>query len=159
MKDHKLKEAEVDGVEVNKLDVNDQEVEQALKNFRASVHAWSEAEFTRSRAVRAPQSSLWRWLAAPAVSWGAAAVLAFTAIGVPVVVHHEHQVQILARQHADEQQRLRDAQEKAATQMATIQMAAMDDDKLLQHVDEDIRQSTPDAMEPLASLMSTSGQE
>jgi hypothetical protein len=148
MNDHKLKETEMNDQELG------QEVEQALKNFRASVHAWSDAEFTRSRAVRAPQSSVWRWLAAPAVSWGAAAVLAFTAVGVPVVVHHEHQVQILARQHADEQQRLRDAQEKAATQMAAI-----DDDKLLQHVDEDIRQSTPDAMEPLASLMSTSGQE
>ena len=153
MNDHKWKETEMNNQELG------DEVEQALKNFRASVHAWSETELTRSRAVKAPQSSVWRLLAAPAISWGAAAALALTAVGVPVAVHREHQVQILARQHADEQQRLRDAQEKAATQMAALQTAAMDDDKLLQHVDEDIRQSTPDAMEPLASLMSTSGEE
>ena len=150
MKDHKFKETEV-----NEQRVNDQEVEQALRSFRASIHAWSETEFTRSRAVKAPQSPLWRWLAAPAVSWGAAAVLAFTAVGVPVAVHREHQIQVIARQRAEGQQRLRDAQEKAATQMA----ATIDDDKLLQHVDEDITQSTPDAMEPLASLMRTSGEE
>jgi hypothetical protein len=150
MKDHKLKVTKVN----EQQEANDQEVEQALRNFRASVHAWSETELTRSRAVKAPQSPVWRWLAAPAVSWGAAAVLAFTAVGVPVAVHREHQAQLVAQQHAEEQQRLRDAQEKAATQMAAI-----DDDKLLQHVDEDITQSTPDAMEPLASLMRTSGEE
>jgi hypothetical protein len=157
MKDHKLKETEASDQELG------QEVEQALKNFRASVHAWSDAEFTRSRAVKAPQSSLWRWLAAPAVSWAAAAVLAFTAVGVPVAVHREHQAQVVAQQRAEEQEHQRvlqeKAQEKAAMQMAALQMTAIDDDKLLQHVDEDITQSTPDAMEPLASLMRTSGSE
>jgi hypothetical protein len=152
MKDHKFKETEVKmTVEADRTEID---LDNALRNFRVSVHAWSEAELTRSRAVKAPQSFLWRWLAAPAVSWGAAAVLALTAVGVPVAVHREHQIQTIARQRAEEQQSLRDAQEKAATQMAAI-----DDDKLLQHVDEDIRQSTPDAMEPLASLMRTSGEE
>ena len=46
-----------------------------------------------------------------------------------------------------EQQRLK---EEAARQQAAVEI---NDDELLSHVDSDIAQSTPDAMQPLASLM------
>ena len=48
------------------------------------------------------------------------------------------------------------AQEKQLAETARQAAYGMSDDELLAHVDNDIAQGAPDAMEPLASLMSES---
>ena len=74
--------------------------------------------------------------------------LLVVSVGVPVSVHHERQV-VADRQAALDRERAMQAE--AAKQQAA---PAMSDDELLSHVDSDIAQAAPDAMEPLASLMS-----
>lgn len=136
----------------------DSHVEEALRNFRLSMHSWSEHELTRRPAMQMqPARSAWHWFMAPAATWAAAAALAIAAVGVPVGVHHHNAA--IAQQKADDearQRKLQEIQEAAQTQIAHTNI---DDDKLLQHVDSDIAQDTPDAMQPLASLMSDSGTE
>lgn len=126
----------------------EQEIEAALKNFRASVHAWSEAEFSRPRNVKtARQSGVWRLIANPVLSWGLAAVLVVGGAAIPVAVHHERQVE------AQRLAAIQRQQHQAAEAAARLAQNSMDDEELLKHVDSDIAQAAPDAMQPLASLM------
>jgi hypothetical protein len=127
-----------------------EDVQAALRHFRESVHEWSEQEFGRARVVR---RSWWdamsRVMARPAMIWSLACALVVVSVGIPVSVQHERQVATAERQAAlDREQAM---QAEAAKQQAA---AAMSDDELLSHVDSDIAQAAPDAMEPLASLMS-----
>jgi hypothetical protein len=134
------------------FETEDQELQAALKNFRASVHAWSELEMTRPRQVR--RISGWvRLMANPLLSWGMAGVLAAAMVTIPVTVHHERQVAAQRLAAVQEQQR------QAADAAARLAQNSVDDEELLRHVDSDIAQAAPDAMEPLASLMGdTTGQ-
>lgn len=131
-------------------ELEDLEVQAALKNFRASVHAWSEEEYGRPRSAR--QSGLTRWVASPVLGWGLAAVLTATVVTVPISVHHERQV--AAAEHAAQVEHDRLAAEAARLTASSVAANSVDDEYLLSHVDSDIAQATPDAMEPLASLMS-----
>ena len=74
-------------------------------------------------------------------------VVAVSAVVVPVQVHREHVRQVAATQKAIEVEQQRHQQEVAKL------ADAFTDDELLSHVDSDIAQSAPDAMEPLESLM------
>jgi len=126
----------------------DRDVQAALKNFRASVHAWSEQEMARPRQVQPKQASGWmRLMAVPMLGWGLASVLVVAGVTVPVTVHHERQVEATRRAMIQEQQR------QAAEAAARLAQNSIDDEELLKHVDSDIAQAAPDAMEPLASLM------
>jgi hypothetical protein len=125
------------------------QVEAALRHFRESVHAWSEREQTRPRSVEfARPGAFWRVISRPVAVWGMAAVLAVSAVTVPVARHRQHEQQL-----AEAQRQAREVQQKhdEALRQAAL---AMDDEDLLSHVDSDIAQAAPDAMEPLASLMS-----
>jgi len=132
-------------------------VEEALRNFRTSIHAWSDQELHtrpfRVEVAKAARPHL-HWLMVPAMGWAMAGILAIGAIGVPVAVHHERQV--AAEQLAAQQQQQRETQEKAAQQAPKTANNDVDDEELLNHVDSDIAQAAPDAMEPLASLMQDS---
>jgi hypothetical protein len=128
--------------EKENIQIEHLQVEDALRNFRASVHAWSEREL-RTQRQPVPRR---HWIMAPAMAWGLASILAVTAVTVPVSVHHERQV--AATRRAAELER-----EQKAAEAARQAASAIDDEALLTHVDSDIAQSTPDAMEPLASLM------
>ena len=137
------------------------QLEEALRSFRLSMHARSEHELTRRPAARTQPVhsawSAWRWLTAPAVTWAAAAALAIAAVGVPAGVHYRNIVITREKAAANARQRqLQQSREAAQTQIAH---SIVDDDKLLQHVDTDIAQDAPNAMQPLASLMSDSGAE
>jgi len=130
----------------------DPQVEAALRHFRASVHSWGEDEFARARVIR-PRSRASRFLQMPMLNWGVAVAIAVSGVIVPMEVRHQHQV-TAAQQAATEQRQLA---AQAATQMAQITPSAnMTDEELLSHVDTDIAQAAPDAMEPLASLMNES---
>jgi cell division protein FtsL len=136
----------------------DRDVQAALKNFRASVHAWSEQEMGRPRQIKPMRMSGWmRLMAVPMLGWGLAGVLVVAGVTVPVTVHHERQVEATRRAAIQEQQR--QAAEMAARLAQNAMNDSGDDEELLKHVDSDIAQATPDAMEPLASLMGdTTGQ-
>jgi hypothetical protein len=128
-------------------EMEDVQVETALRHFRESIHGWSEHEFAKPRAVPASQrSGLWS-MRNRVAAWGLASLLVISAVTVPVDVHYRHQQQRIAAQRAaGESQRKHDEELR---QMAM----AMTDEELMRHLDSDVSQATPDAMEPLASLM------
>ena len=134
-------------------ETEDVQVEAALRHFRESVHGWSEREFGKTRTVRRSRlnailDAMFHVIAKPAVGWSLAAAMLAAAAGVPVAVHHEREI-------AKEQQLTIERQEQAKLEAAKQQAAtAMNDDELMSHVDSDIAQAAPDAMEPLASLIS-----
>ena len=128
-----------------------EDVQAALRHFRESVHEWSEQEFGRARVIRRSRwDAMWRVIARPAMVWAMACALVVVSVGIPASVHHERQA-VADRQAALEREQAMQAE--AAKQQVTT-ATAMSDDELLTHVDSDIAQAAPDAMEPLASLMS-----
>jgi hypothetical protein len=134
-------------------EIEDEQVESALRNFRESVRGWSEQEFSKARTTRRSRwDRMWSVLANPVLDWTLAGVLVATSVGVPVAVHHQRQV--TAERNA---QILR--QQQLAKEGAPQEAVAMSDDELLSHVDSDVAQAAPDAMEPLASLMSDGSTE
>ena len=86
------------------LDAADSELEQALKDFRLSVHAWSEAAYSRPRTVaQGERRRSWRLAAGWALGF------ALAAGSLSGVVYERHQRRELARiavARAAEQQRL-----------------------------------------------------
>ena len=136
---------------------SDLQLEEALSNFRHGMRAWSDRELTRRPAmpVSLPARSPWHWMMAPAVSWAAAAALTLAAVGVPLGLHYRNAAPADARAtvvHQNPPPQTQPASQAADTKTET----KAEDDQLLDHVDTDIAQDTPDAMQPLASLMSSS---
>ena len=130
-------------------DPETEQVQAALRHFRESVHEWSEQELGLARVIRRSRwDAMWRVLARPAMVWSLASALVVVSVGIPASVHHERQVAAERQASLDREQAM---QAEAAKQQVTT---AMSDDELLSHVDSDIAQAAPDAMEPLASLMS-----
>ena len=126
-----------------------EDVQAALRHFREGVHGWSEQEFGRARVVRRSRwDAMFQLIVRPAVGWAMAALLAASSVGVPLAVHHERELAAERKVAIERQQQL--AEDKAKQQAAP----EMNDDELMSHVDSDIAQAAPDAMETLASLMS-----
>jgi hypothetical protein len=115
-------------------------LEEALKDFRMSVHAWSEAVYSRPRtAAQVVRHRSWRL----AAGWTLGCAL--VAGGVSGAVYERHQRQEMARIAAArvaEQQRL-----------VREQQAREEEEDLLAKVDSDVSREVPSAMEPLAQLM------
>ena len=119
----------------------DQELSEALVNFKLSVHAWSNAELSRPRTIaHGVQRRSWRLAA------GVALGCALVAGGVSGGIYDRHLRHEAARIAADakvaEQQRL-----------VAAEKARQDEEDLLAKVDSDVSRETPSAMEPLAQLM------
>jgi hypothetical protein len=142
-----------------KEEIEDVQVEEALRNFRLSIRNWSEQEFARPRAIertrwRMFQAGFWRMIANPALGGTLAAALLIASVGVPVGIQQEHKIAAerqaaLDQQKKELEQRLADEEAKKSAAANTV-----DDGAFLDDVDSDIAQATPDAMQPLASLMS-----
>jgi cell division protein FtsL len=127
----------------------DVQVELALRRFRESVHSWSEQEYSRVRGVEVTRRSrFWQVMANPAMVWTMASALVMASVGVPVTVHHQRQVAAEKQAAYEKQQKATEAAQKALDAANT-----MDDEDLLDHVDSDIAQAAPDAMQPLVSMM------
>lgn len=121
------------------------ELRQSLSDFKASVHAWSDAALNRPRTVTMPSArSAWRMAAV----WALAAVLLAVAVSGGLYERHQrqHEAQIAA-QRAAGQQRGQAAQQ------------AVSSEDLLANVDSDISREVPSALEPLASLMTDNGNQ
>ena len=132
---------------MKKPDAVEMELEQALSNFRQSVHAWSETELSRPRTLTAEHARTWRRAAA----WALGCVLAASSLGGGLYDRHLHQVE--ARLAAQRQ-----AQQWAEEQRAEA-VARQNDEKLLAGVDRDVSRAVPSAMEPLAQLMDDSSNQ
>jgi hypothetical protein len=119
------------------------ELKQALANFRLSVHAWSEAEYSRSRtAVNPARRRSWQLSA----GWALGCALVVGGVGGGLFGRHHSQelARIAAQQRAVEQQRQIVEQKARARET---------DEVLLAEVDSDVSRQVPSAMEPLARLM------
>jgi hypothetical protein len=124
-------------------DASDAELEQALRNFRDSIHAWSEAAYSRTRPlVLEVRRRSWRL----AAGWALGCVLVAGSVGGGLFERHQSRelARIAAQQRAAEQQR----------QLVEQQARARESDEaLLARVDSDVSREVPSAMEPLAQLM------
>jgi hypothetical protein len=116
------------------------ELGEALKNFRASILAWSEAEYSRPRtAVKTVRQRSWRL----AAGWALGCVL--VAGGAGGAVYERHHRQELARMAA--------ARAAESERLVAAERARVEEEDLLAKVDSDVSREVPSAMEPLARLM------
>ena len=125
-------------------DLQDVELDEALRNFKNSVHAWSEDVYSRPRSVTSEvRVRSWRL----AAGWALGCVLVAGSVSGGFVERH-HRIElarIAAQQRADQQQR--QLQEQQAR-------AKITDEALLADVDSAVSRQVPNAMEPLAQMMS-----
>jgi hypothetical protein len=132
-----------DGLKEQVVELHDSEFDEALKNFKSSVDAWSEAAYSRPRSVKHEvRVRSWRL----AAGWALGCLLvAGSASGGLFERHHRIELaRIAAQQRAAEQQR--QIQEQQARAKVT-------DEDLLANVDSDVSRQVPSAMEPLAQMM------
>jgi hypothetical protein len=115
------------------------ELSEALSEFRLSVHAWSEAEFSRPRtAIEPVRRGIWR----RAVGWALSSVLVVGGLSGGAVYKHRANEMKIAQARIVEQQR-----------QAVQQQARQEEEDLLAKVDSDVSREVPRAMEPLAQMM------
>ena len=115
-------------------------LQEALRDFRLSVHAWSDAAYSRPRSVGAvaPRRTAWR----RASAWALGCVLAVgVASGGMYERHHQQELARVA------------AVREAEHQRELAEQHARETEDLLAKVDRDISRQVPNAMEPLAQLM------
>ena len=115
------------------------ELDEAVSDFRLSVHVWSEAASSRPRTVvGAGRRGVWRLAAA----WALGCFLVAGSVSGGVYEHlHRQQLARIAAARVAEQQRV------------AAQQARQEEEDLLAKVDSDISREVPSAMEPLAQLM------
>ena len=129
-------------------DSEELELQQALKDFRQSMRAWSDSMYNRPRtAAEVVRHRTWRL----AASWALGCVLvAGSASGAMYERHHRQE---MVRAAAAEQARAAAEQQ----QLLVEQRAHNDEEDLLAKVDSDVSREVPSAMEPLAQLMTEDG--
>ena len=125
-------------------DIDDPVLRSALGDFRASVHAWSDAAYNRPRPAlsSAPQAIAWR----RATAWALSLTLSFGILGSAAYERHHTQVIAKERQHQQDLERQRLLAEQRARQNA----AATDTEDLMATVDSAVSRQVPTAMAPLA---------
>ena len=135
-----------------KDEIEDPVVEQALKHFKESVDAWSDAAYHRPRTALRVARHGWRL----AASWALAGVLAACAVagGVYERQHRQELARVAAAKAAQQKAQQEQAAEK---ERAAEQNASAGDEDLLATVDSDVSRQVPAAMEPLAELMDENG--
>jgi len=118
--------------------LGDAELGLALRDFRSSVHAWSDAVHQRPRLVEvAPRRMAWR----KAAAWALGSVLVVGGAGGGLLGYRLQQEH--ARIAAREAKHQRQLQEQRARQA----------EEELAQVDSDVSREVPAALEPLGQLM------
>ena len=124
------------------VEVSDQELETILKDFKCSVHAWSDAAYVRSRTMTA---EVRHRSVRVALGWAMGCLLVAGTVSGGVL-ERNHRIEAAkaatAQRAAEEQRQIRE--EKAAKES---------DEGLLAAVDSDISRQVPSALEPLAQMM------
>ena len=119
--------------------VEDAALDRALSDFRSSVHAWSDAVYNRPRPITAvSRRAVWR--KAAAWSLGSMLVIGAAGGGVLEIRHRQDAARVAAAREAQRQSALAEEREREA-------------EKELAKVDTDVAREVPNAMEPLAQLM------
>jgi hypothetical protein len=132
-----LKEPELPAVEAR-----DAELDEALKNFKASIHAWSDAAYSRPRTL--PKEVRRRsWRLAAGWAMGCLLVAGSVSGGLFERQHRLELARVAAAQRAAEQQK----------QLREQQAREEDEEDLLAKVDSDVSRQVPSALEPLAQMM------
>jgi hypothetical protein len=121
---------------------DDAVLDQALRNFRLSVHAWSEAEYVKPRTLAIVRPTSWRMIA----GWALGCVLA---IGIVTggLYEYRHRPQADARLSGA-------VPAVSQTMPAEPPHVLKENEDLLARIDSDVSRQVPSAMEPLAQLMS-----
>jgi hypothetical protein len=115
------------------------ELDEAIRDFRLSIHAWSDAALSRPRAaVELVRSRSWKL----ATVWALGCVLVVGGVSTGGVYEHHQREMGIAAARAAEQQR-----------QAAQERARQEEEDLLAKVDSDVSREVPSAMEPLAQLM------
>jgi hypothetical protein len=119
----------------------DASVAQALVNFKASIHAWSDAELSRPRtALKVVRQRSWRL----AAGWALGVALVAGSVSGGVYERHAR----------DEAARVAAAARAAeARRMLAAEQARQEEEDFLAKVDSDVTREVPSAMEPLAQPM------
>jgi hypothetical protein len=113
-------------------------LDEALRDFRLSVHAWSEAVYARPRTVvELGRRRSWRL----AAGWALGCVLVAGGASTGIWQHHRQEVRISADRLAERQR------------LAVQEQARQAEEDLLAKVDSDVSRAVPAAMEPLGQLM------
>jgi hypothetical protein len=118
-----------------------QDMERVLRDFRLSVHAWSDAVYQGPRQVEvAPRRMAWR----TATAWALGSVLVVGSAGGGLVEYQyqKQQARIAAAREAEHQ---REIQEQRAREA----------EEELAKVDNEVSREVPNALEPLAQLMTS----
>ena len=139
-------EAQANGQKEQVLPARDPdfELEQALKDFKSSIYAWSEAELSRPRMwTREVRHRSWRL----ALGWAMGSLLVVGSVSGGLL-ERQHKLEVM-RMAA--QQQAAERQKQLLEQRATV---AVTDESLLAGVDSDVSRQVPSAMEPLAQMMS-----
>jgi hypothetical protein len=119
--------------------VKDAALDRVLNDFRSSVHAWSDAAYNRPRPIAAAsRRAVWR----KAAAWSLGTMLVMGAAGGGAF---EYQKRLEAARIA--------AAREAQQQRALAEERERDAEKELAKVDTDVAREVPNAMEPLAQLM------
>lgn len=114
----------------------------ALGDFKASVHAWSNAMYARPRAARRVVVRRSWQLAA---GWGLSVLLVAGTVSGGFYEHRRHVVAAqLAAERAAEQQR--------QAELERAKLKAQEEEEMLASVDTAVSREVPTAMEPLAQL-------
>lgn len=119
----------------------DPELGRVLRDFRSSVHAWSDAVYLRPRLVEAaPRRMAWRM----AAGWALGSVLVVGGAGGGFLGYH----------HLQEQTRIATARQ-AEHQRQIQEQRAREAEQELAQVDSDVSREVPTALEPLGQLMTS----
>jgi hypothetical protein len=146
--------------------VADPVMSDALKHFKASVDAWSEAAYSRPKLSQSRTAQhTWRL----AASWALGCLLIAGSFAGGLFEHHQRQEAARAAEMKAAEQRVRLAAEQRVTplpvtaniasgrQPTAVKRAADADEDLLATVDSDVSRQVPAAMEPLAQMMDGNG--
>ena len=135
----------------------------ALKHFKASVDAWSDAAYSQPRTVVRTARHTWRL----AASWALGCLLAAGSLAGTLYERDVRQesARIAAIKAAEQKAAMerKAAEQPVASTTDTSQPpvaaknAATEDADLLATVDSDVSRQVPAAMEPLAQMMESNG--
>lgn len=123
------------------LETLEPELREALGNFKASVNSWSDAMISRPRDAKAPYRTNW----GAVTKWALGCVVFVGTLSGGVYQNHREQeaAKAEAARVVEQQQR----------EMAATQLAKENEEDLMANVDSDVAREVPNALEPLASLM------
>ncbi len=120
--------------------VQDPVLDRALRDFRASVHAWSEDVYIRTRTLASPSPRRMAWRQAAVWSLGSVLMVGVAGGGLLGYQHRQEQARIAAAREAELQRQIAEERAREAEQE-------------LAKIDSAVSREVPNALEPLAQLM------